>query len=68
MCGTVTLQFVGDESKRCLPLTFQKLAEQACRGPAVATRLNEDLNDVSVLINGPPQILPLTVDRDEYFV
>ena len=27
-----------------------------------------ETRNVSVLINGPPQILPLTVDRDEYFV
>ena len=68
MRGTVTLKFVGDESKRCLSLTFQKLAEQACCGSAVATRLNEDLDHVPVLLNGAPKVLSLVVDRDEYFV
>ena len=64
----ITLQFVGNESKRWPSLPFQKLAEQAFCGSTVATRLNEYLDHVSVLIDSSPQILPLTVDRDEYFV
>ena len=33
-----------------------------------APRLNEDIDHVSVLIHGTPQILPFTGDRDEDFV
>ena len=68
MRGNVTLKFVGDESQRRLSLPLQELAEQSHSGSAVATRLNEDLDHVSVLIDGTPKILSLTIDRDEDFV
>ena len=34
----------------------------------VAPRLNEDTDYITVLIHGPLQVLPLSVDREEHFV
>ena len=34
----------------------------------IAPRLDEDIDDISVLVNSAPEILPLTVDRQEEFV
>ena len=34
----------------------------------IPSRLEQDVNHVPVLVNGPPQILPLPLDRHEEFV
>jgi hypothetical protein len=34
----------------------------------VPKRLYENINDVAVSIDGPPQILSLTLNRDEHFI
>ena len=65
MGSTVTLQFIGDQSKRCLSLTIQEFVEQSLRCAAIAPRLDEGVDHVAVLSHGTPEILPLTVDRDE---
>ena len=64
----VTLQLVRDQAKRNLFLPLQELAKEALRCTTVASRLDEDVDHVAVLIHGTPQILPVTVDRDEDFV
>ncbi len=64
----VTLQLVGDQAKRNLSLTLQEFAKEALRRTTVAPRLDEDVDHVDVLIHDTPQILPLTVDRDEDIV
>ena len=67
-CRTVTLQLVCDQAKRNLCLTLQEFAKETFRRTTVAPRLDEDVDHVSVLIHGTPEILPFTVDRDEDFV
>ncbi len=67
-CCTVTLQLFGNQAKRNPPLTSQEFAKEALRCTTVASRLDEDVDHVAVLIDGTPQIVPLTVDRDEHFV
>ena len=42
--------------------------EKVLRRTLVATRLNQDIDHVTILIDGTPKILPLTLDRDEDFV
>ena len=36
--------------------------------PAVATRLDKDIEDVAILIDGTPEIAPLSLDGDEDLV
>ncbi len=36
--------------------------------PAVSTRLDEDVDDVAILIDCTPEILPLSLDGDEVLV
>ncbi len=68
MRGTVTLELVGDQSERYRTLTLQGFAKEAHHCTPISARLHEDVNQVPVLIDGTPQILPLTVDRDKDFV
>ena len=66
--GRVTAQLVGDQASRHLPLVLQQLAKEAHRGVPIPSRLHEDVEDVTVLIHGAPQVLLATLDRDEHLV
>ena len=68
MCDAVATQLVGHEPHRFLSLTLQELSEESPRGTAVSAGLDEEVDQVPVLVHGAPQILALTVDRDEDFV
>ena len=58
-CCTVTVQLVGNQAKRNPPLTSQEFAKEALRCTTVASRLDEDVDHVAVLIDGTPQIVPV---------
>ena len=64
----VARQFVGNEAKRFVSLPLQELSEESSRCTPVPTGLNENIDHVTVLIHGAPEILALPVDRDEDFV
>ena len=66
--NSVAAQLVGHERTRFLALTLQELSEESPRRTPVPTGLDEKVNQVTVLVHGTPQILALTVDRDEDFV
>ena len=66
--SAVTLQLVRDQAKRNLPLTLQELEKEALRCMTVASGLDEDVDQVAVLIDRTPEILPLAVDRNEDLV
>ena len=46
------------------PLPLQQRAEQACRRPTVAMRLDEAIEDVTLVIDGTPERAPLALDGD----
>ncbi len=64
----VAFQLVRDQAKRNLCLTLQELEKEALRCTTVAPRLDEDIDHVAVLIDGPPEILPLALNGDKDFV
>ena len=66
--GRVTAQLVGDQASRHVPLVLQQLAKEAHRGVSISSRLHEDVEDVTGLIHGAPQVLLATLDRDEHLV
>ncbi len=59
----VAAQLVRDETARRSALSFQHLAKEAHSCSAVAARLDQDVEEVAVLVYGPPQIMPAAVDR-----
>ena len=61
----VTLQLVGDQAERNLSLPLKGLAKEPLRCMTVASRLDEDVDHVTVLIRGTPKIPPLTIDGHE---
>ena len=64
----VAAQLVGDQPARLTLLALQQLAEKACGSPAVAPRLDEDIDDVAILIDGTPARRPPSLDGDEDLV
>jgi hypothetical protein len=49
-------------------LPFQELPEEPCGRSPVASRLDQDVNHVTVLVDGAPQILLSSLDRQEELV
>ena len=68
MGDTVAAQLVGHETNRFLSLTVQESPKESPRRRPVPAGLDEEVNQVPVLVHRAPEILALTVDRDEDFV
>ena len=58
----VAAQLVGDQPPRRTLLALQQLAKKACSRPTVATRLDEDIDDVAILIDGTPGYCQVEAD------
>ena len=68
MCNTVAPQLVGHETRRFLSLPLQEFPKESPRRTPVPAGLDEEVDQVPVLVHGAPEILALTVDRDEDLV
>jgi hypothetical protein len=66
--GTVATQLVGDHHPRHVPQSLQQLTKEPLRGPGVTTGGDQNVQDIPVLVDRPPQVLPGTVDREEHLV
>jgi hypothetical protein len=67
-CCTVALEFVGDDPERLPVLTAHQPAKESLGCALIAAGLQQNINHISVLINGTPEILLLAVDSDEQFI
>ena len=65
MRGGIAAKFVGDQPSGLTALAFDETAEEPFRGPLIAATLEKNINDIAVLINGPIEILSLTLYRDK---
>ena len=68
MCDSVAAQPVGHQTHGVLSLTLQEFPKESPRRAPVPTRLDEVIDQVTVLVNRTQEILALTVDCDEDFV
>ena len=66
--GRVAAQLVCDQPRRHLGLALQQPPKEPGRSLVVPTGLHEDVEDVTVLVDGAPQILAPTRNGDEEFV
>ena len=64
----VTTQLVGGESVRRIALTLQCLSKEALGGAGITSSLYEDVDRITILIDGSPTIMDLHTDGDEDFV
>lgn len=65
MGDSVTLQLVRHQHPRDPALLPHQPGHEPLRGLRVPAGLHEDVQDLAVLVHGPPQVLPLTMDLDE---
>ena len=68
MGSPVAAKLVGYESSRYPALTFQQFAEEALSRSTVSAALDQDVDRIAVLIHSSPQVVALTLDRDEEFI
>jgi hypothetical protein len=60
--GSITLQLIRDDDPRSILASFEELAEEFLRGLLVPPALHQDIEDVAVLIDRPPEIMMVTLD------
>ena len=68
MCSRITPKLVGDQLPECLSLMFQGPTKEAFSGSTISTLGNQNIDHVSILIDGPPKVEALTLDGDEEFI
>ena len=68
MCDSVAAQLVGHQTHGLLSLPLQEFPKKSPRRTPVPAGLDEEVDQVTILIHSAPEILALTVDRDEDFV
>src|SRR5712692_6508258 len=64
----VAAKLVGDQTPWRTALPFQQLPEEAFGRTPIAPGLDEEVDHVAVLVDGPPEILLATLDIHEQFV
>jgi DNA replication protein DnaC len=65
---SVATELVGHEPRRFLALALQEFPNESARRTRVPAGLDEEVDQVPVLVHGAPEILAVTVNRDEDFV
>ncbi len=68
MRGSVASEFVGDKPPRRSALLLEKPTEEPDRGFLVPPFLDQDIQDLPIRINGPKQIMLLSVDPNKDFI
>jgi hypothetical protein len=66
--GAVALELIRDDDTRDVLAPLQQLPEESLRGFLVSPALHENIEDMAVLIHGPPEVVPLATDREEDLV
>jgi hypothetical protein len=66
--STIAFQLVGNDPEWLLALTAQQSAREPLGCTLIAARLQQNIDDITILIHGTPKILLLAVDSDEKFV
>jgi hypothetical protein len=66
--STITLQFVGDDPESCLTLTSNQSSQESFGCTLIAARLQQNVEHISVLVDGVPKTLLLAVDSNEQLV
>jgi hypothetical protein len=54
MCSRITPKLVGDQLPGCLALMFQGPTKEAFSGSTISTLGDQNIDHVSILIDGPP--------------
>jgi hypothetical protein len=66
--GTIGSEFIRHKYPRHIPQTLQQLAKEALGRLPVAAILNQYIEHVAVLINGPPEVMQFAPDANERLI
>src|SRR5215813_4766158 len=64
----VALQLIRDDDPRYIPQTLEQLAKKLLRRLLIAPALHQNIEDVVILIDGAPQVMAFTRNRQKHFV
>ena len=64
----ITEEFVRDQTQRYTALRFQQFTEETRGRTSIPAGLDEDVYHVTVLVDGPPEILPAALNVHEQLV
>ena len=64
----VTAQFVGNQNSGNVRAALEEFAKEFLGGGLVSPALHEDIKNVPILVDGPPEIVLRAVDRNEALV
>ena len=68
VCDSIATQFIGDDAIRYGLLALQQLTKEAFGRSSVATFLEQNVNDITILVDGAPQIISLAANGHEDFI
>jgi hypothetical protein len=68
MSYRIASKLVGDQLPGCLPLMFQGPTKEAFSRSAISTLGDQDIDRISTLIDGSPQVVALTSNLHEQFI
>jgi hypothetical protein len=66
--STVALQFIGADHTGHIVQTLEQFPEEFLRRLLVPAALHAHIEDVALLIDGPPEVVPFTMDRQQHFI
>ena len=66
--GTIGSEFIGHDHPGHIAQTLQQLAKEALGRLRVAAALDQHIEHVPMLINGPPKIMQFAPDADKHLV
>src|SRR5262245_52187579 len=64
----VALELIRNDDTRDIPQALEQLAKELLRGLLIAPALHEDIQHVIVLVDSAPEVMALTMDRQEDLV
>ena len=65
LCGAVAGELVGRDVDRHLSLTLQQLTKEAFCGTIVLALLQQELQNITILVNSPPQNCAFALNRHD---
>jgi hypothetical protein len=68
VCHVITPQFVGHNLSRNSSIIFQQPREETLSRSTIATLLEKNIDDVTILVSGSPQIALDTIYLNKNFV
>jgi hypothetical protein len=66
--GTVAPEAIGDEAAGVTAAPLEQLAKEPRGSVVLPARLQQDVDDLAVLVDGPPEVLTLATNGHEEFV